>query len=372
MSKGAKFLILVPASSARGGITNYYQSLIGELSKDYEYFERGSRTWPLRNSMIKELLRAWNDFKNFRSRLSVGDIGLIQTTTSLSLSTTIRDGLFVRYAIKKGIKAIVFFRGWDASAVKKVGRYRCLFRYFFFKADKLITLSEKANEILFKWGYKREIIVETTLVDRNLLNNVNESSIIQKYELLANPNSCFRLLYLSRIEKRKGIYDLLEAYEILNHPDKTKFVYTLNICGDGSEVENIKALVKARKLKNINIQGYVEGKLKEEAFREADLFILPSHGEGMPNAVLEAMGFGLPVLTTPVGGIMDFFVPGINGYYINIKDPNDIAKKINSASMDLNLLMKISLNNFKLAHEKFRSDKVAARIDSIFKKLLEN
>jgi len=373
MDFNKKVLILVPSSTARGGITNYYQVLRKELSEDFEYFERGARTWPNRKGLIKELIRAWNDFKKFKTRLSKGDVGLIQTTTSISLSTTIRDGLFVRYAIKLGIKTIVFFRGWDESAVKKTIRYINIFKYFFFKTDKLITLSEKAKKTLVKWGYKNEIIVETTLVDKDLLNNVNESSIIHKYESLKKLKNSFNLLFLSRIESRKGIYELLEAYDILNQSsNKTLYKYLLNIYGDGSELEILKGLVKSKGITNINIQGYVEGCQKETAFREAHLFIFPSHGEGMPNAVLEAIGFGLPVLTTPVGGLVDFFKSGINGYFLNIKDPHDLAEKISKSSLDLDLLIEMSLNNFKLANQKFRSDKVAERIRTIFDRTLNN
>lgn len=373
MDKAKRILVLVPAKTARGGISNYYQVIRNELPEHVEYMERGSRTWPDRKGLINELLRAWNDYKKFKTRLSIGDIGLIQTTTSLSLSTTIRDGLFIRHAIKRGLKTIVFFRGWDDSAVERVKRYKYIFRFFFFKTDKLITLSDKAKRILSAWGYKNEILVETTLVDKNLLINVNENSIISKYESLKKGKGIFNLLYLSRIENRKGVYDLLEAYDILKKlSEKTINNYILNICGDGSELESLKKLVKSKKTTNINIEGYVEGYSKEKAFREAHLFIFPSHGEGMPNAILEAMGFGLPVLTTPVGGLIDFFIPGINGNFINIKDPNDLAEKITKSTLNLDLLMEMSLNNLRLANQKFRSDKVAERILTIFNKTLIN
>jgi len=342
MNKQDKILILVPSDNARGGITNYYKVLRDELPSSCEYFLRGCRTWPARKGFINELLRAWNDFKKFKIRISIGDIGLIQTTTSLSLSTTIRDGLFVRNAIKRGIKTIVFFRGWDDSAEKKANRYKYIFRFFFFKTDKIITLSEKAKKTLLKLGYKNEIIVETTLVDKNLLINVNEISLIHKYESLKKTKSYLNLLYLSRIESRKGIYDLLEAFDILeNHSEKIINNYILNICGDGSEFESLKKLVKSKRTTNINVEGYVKGYQKEKAFREAHLFIFPSHGEGMPNAVLEAMGFGLPVLTTPVGGIIDFFIPGINGNFININDPDDLAEKINKSTLNMDLLLEM-------------------------------
>ncbi|HCX99207.1 MAG TPA: hypothetical protein DG754_03625 [Bacteroidales bacterium] len=69
MKKEYKILITVPASTARGGITNYYQVLRNEFSSNIEYFERGARTWPLRKGVITELIRAWKDFKAFKKRV---------------------------------------------------------------------------------------------------------------------------------------------------------------------------------------------------------------------------------------------------------------------------------------------------------------
>jgi len=102
MSGAKKVLLLVPAKTARGGVMNYYSVLRDELPGNFEYFERGARNWPYHNGFFTELKRALSDFKKFRERLIEKDIRLVQTSTSLSFSTTIRDGFFIRYSKKKG------------------------------------------------------------------------------------------------------------------------------------------------------------------------------------------------------------------------------------------------------------------------------
>lgn len=372
MKKTKKVLILVPATTARGGITNYYQVLKNEFQNNIEYFERGARTWPVRNGFASELIRAWKDYKAFKKRVAKNDIALVQTTTSLSLSTTIRDGLFIRYANKKSIKTIVFFRGWDDAAVKKVEKkYLKLFKYFFFGANSFIILSKKAKNKLIQWGYKRDIHVETTLVDKALLTNVNEAFIIEKFEKLKETNK-INLLFLSRIEIKKGVYELLQAFKLIVNNNYKNNGFHLNICGDGFELDNVKNWIESNKLYDISLQGFVSGVSKRVAFEKAHIFVFPSHSEGMPNAVLEAMGFGLPVITTPVGGLVDFFNPDKHGSYIQINDVADIVSKIEYLLSDKNILLPMALNNHKMTNDLFRSDRVAKRIEKIFNKVLKN
>ena len=361
----------MPALTARGGITNYYQVLKEEFPVNIEYFERGSRTWPYRKGFLKELVRAFNDYKKFKLRLSQGDIDILQTSTSLSLSTTIRDGLFVKYANKKGIKTIVFFRGWDKEAAQKIRSILFLFKHFIFRADNLITLSEDTKNILIEWGYRNKIYVETTLVDRSLLNNISEDAIIQKHNRLKRINT-FQLLFFSRVENRKGIFELLDAFSILNNDAESPVEYKLTICGDGFELERVKSTVYEENLRNIEIMGFLEGERKKHAFENAHILIFPSHGEGMPNAVLEAMGFGIPVITTPVGGIVDFFEDGKNGFYIKQNNPMDIVDKVNMLTADMDRYLDICINNYRLAMQSFRSDIVAKRMQRIFNNTMNN
>jgi len=228
---------------------------------------------------------------------------------------------------------------------------------------------EKAKKDLQKWDFDQEIFVETTVVDKNLLHGLNENAIIQKHSL-RNNNIC-NILFLSRIEKDKGIYELLRAYKMLQNDSELNHELHLDICGDGSEIENIKKLIASEKLKNVEIKGFVSGDAKKTVFENAHIFIFPSfHGEGMPNAVLEAMGFGLPVITTAVGGIVDFFVSGQNGYFIAPQNAKDVVDKTRTLLNDQEMILSMALKNYEIAKENFRSDKVAKRMELIFKQII--
>lgn len=359
-----KVLILVPALTARGGITNYYHVLKEEFPSNIEYFERGSRTWPIRKSFLQELIRAYRDYRNFKKRIKRKDISLVQSTTSLGLSTTLRDGLFLKYTQMKGIKTIVFFRGWDYEAEKKNQKfYLKLFKYFFFRADAFIVLSSHSKSVLNKWGYKRKIYIETTVVDKNLIKGISENYIKEKFDDIQKSGK-INFLFLSRIEKSKGIYELIEAFEELKNI--SKYDLSLTICGDGFELEPIRQKVNLEQIEGVEIKGFVEGVDKRQAFLRAQIFVFPSHGEGMPNAVLEAMGFGLPVITTPVGGVVDFFKEGQNGFYTPIRNSQLLTKNIQKLIEDTEVMLPIAKTNYRTAFERFSSEKVASRILSIF------
>lgn len=370
MTESRKVLILVPSSNARGGITNYFQILRKEYLSHIEYFERGARTWPVRNGFFAELVRAWNDYIVFKKRLKHKDILLVMSNTSLGLNSVIRDGLFLRYARIKGLKTIVLFHGWDDSIEKIFDRYyKSLIRIFFFKCDSIIVISNQVKKTLLKWGYKGEIIKETTLFDKNITININKNVLSNKYEIIKYKRE-LNFLFLSRMEKKKGIFELIEAFKAIKTELFNDFNIRLMLCGDGFELDTIKKITNELSIDGISIEGFVDGKKKQLAFEKSHIFVFPSHTEGMPLSVLEAMGFGLPVITTPVGGLRDFFKDGDHGYYIKINSPQDIKEKILKCINNLNELKKISLNNYTFANQRFRSDIVVQRIDAIFQEVL--
>jgi glycosyltransferase involved in cell wall biosynthesis len=205
-------------------------------------------------------------------------------------------------------------------------------------------------------------------VDKHLIAGVDKESIAKKYAEVQKHKQV-NLLFLSRLEKRKGIYELLEAFKRLR--TNTDIKYTLTIGGDGFELDPMRALIQKEAIEDVQMKGFISGEEKKQAFMQAHIFVFPSHGEGMPNAVLEAMGFGLPVVTTPVGGVVDFFKDGENGCYTAINKPDELFGKISELASNHKLLTEIAISNFKLAQSRFTSDIVAGRMLKIFNEVIE-
>ena len=356
-----KILILIPAAGAKGGIVNYFKVLKKYLGEDVRYFLRGNRTWPHRSSPAAEFGRLILDYLRFIKLIANSNFEIIQTNTSLHSMSLFRDSIFILISRLFGKKVIVFFRGWHKKDEVKINSYfLSFFRLFFFKADSFIVLAEDFKKRLEDWGYKKEIYVETTIVDESLIKGYSEEQIIHKYE---NNGPGFNILYLARVEKEKGIYEFIKACKKV----RESFDLHVTIAGDGLELDRVKEFVAKEEITNITFAGFVSGTDKIEKYRNAHIYVLPSYTEGMPNSVLEAMAFGLPVITTPVGGIPDFFAENEMGYLVSPKTPDEIEKKLQILMTDKKKMLSMALFNFHFAKNNFLSGVVVNRLRLIYR-----
>lgn len=107
------------------------------------------------------------------------------------------------------------------------------------------------------------------------------------------------LLYLGRIEKNKGIYELVNWLSSTSHFPK---IAKITIAGDGPDRAAVQQQCELLGLP-IVFTGFVDSQQKELLFEQADFLILPSYAEAFPYTIIESMGFGLPVIATSVGAI---------------------------------------------------------------------
>jgi len=333
-------LILVPKETALGGISNFYEILRIYFNKNIHYLNRGSRTYPFKKSSITEAFRIITDYVKFTHSIMVNKIGIVQTTTYFGNRAVIRDGVFILLAKIMGKKTIVFYHGWN-SAISEKYLENELFKKIYFNINAAVVLSESQKATLICKGFKKEIFIETTAVDDQYLKEDFKQLITKKYDNI-NANEELILLFMGRIEEEKGVFELMKAYKVLKRRHKnTKLI----LAGDGKAITEVKEFIINQNLKDILLPGYVRGSQKEGLFIKSHIFILPSHAEGMPNSVLEAMAFGLPVITTPVGGLVDFFKDIKNGFFIKIKSAISIIEKIDLLVNNLSLMKDIALRN---------------------------
>ena len=184
------------------------------------------------------------------------------------------------------------------------------------RCDRLIVLSESWND------YFSRIVPPWRVVTLYNAVAVPPANAAQFRE---GPRSSVHGLFLGRLGERKGVYDLLEAIRLLRRSG-VPAVFTL--AGDG-EVERVRQLAEeAGLLDCVRIPGWVDGEVKEALLADADFLVLPSYYEGLPMSVLEAMSRGLPVVTTPVGGIPEVVVDGEHGFLVEPGDVEALADRL--------------------------------------------
>lgn len=171
-----------------------------------------------------------------------------------------------------------------------------------------------------EWKEKIELLLdEKKIVIIENYGTLNEKAILER-NIKSNE---YKILFLGFICKRKGCYDIPAVVKKVSEKvPNIKFI----LAGTG-EVEEIKKIIPNTIQKNIIFPGWIRNKEKDRLLKEADIFFLPSYNEGMPMAILDAMGYGLPIISTTVGGISKIVLNGKNGFLF---EPGDIDGFSNS------------------------------------------
>lgn len=162
----------------------------------------------------------------------------------------------------------------------------------------------------------------TTLTD-DPITLIPNGIDLNKYQNLPpkSPNGFRTILYVGRLERRKGVKYLLQAYQLLaqENPD-----VALVIAGDGPDREKLELLAEDLKLPNVSFLGYISEALKIELLAKADLFVSPAvYGESFGIVLLEAMAADTVTVAGNNSGYMDV-MQGSGG--ISIVNPHDIEE----------------------------------------------
>jgi glycosyltransferase involved in cell wall biosynthesis len=354
-----KVLILVPQLDKPGGVANYYTALKSKFSVNVDYFTRGARSQFIR---IPTVITYLYDYLAFFFNLVTRSYSLYVINTSLAYAGCTRDRIFIYLCKLFNKKFIVFFRGWNEAYAEQISKSPAKSAIKpFLAADAIIVLADDFKTQLREWGYEGKIYIETTVVDSKLLDTIDFSYLQNKH--YGKPD--INLLFLARVVKEKGVYELIRAYDILQNSN-LPYTVSFTFAGTGPDLDEIKSIAKKENL-NITFTGHITGLSKQKALQDADIFLFPTnHGEGMPNSLLEAMAFGLPILTRPVGGIKDFFIDEKMGRITTSTDPLAYAEILKEMISDPSRLQEVSQYNHKYALERFTSEKVATRLEQIF------
>jgi glycosyltransferase involved in cell wall biosynthesis len=219
-------------------------------------------------------------------------------------------------------KIIYHFHNKGISTAKENSLNKMLYS-FVFSNTKSILISESLYP-----DFKKYLHIEDVYFCPNgipVTENIASSGI--------KPNPDHKLLsflFLSNMMVEKGVFDLLDACEILNNRG---LKFRCNFVGSWSDISEVVFLeeVKKRKLENIiSSHGGKYGKEKDALFEEADVFVFPTyyHYESFPVVILEAMQFGLPVISTFEGGIPDEVLNGHTGFLVAQRNVKDLASKM--------------------------------------------
>jgi glycosyltransferase involved in cell wall biosynthesis len=301
------------------------------------------------------------------------DVGFLQSKEIIQKNVGLQDypldknitiHTITQNTSKGKIRKILFYLSMSVLTIKTILQYD--FIYIFYPGH--IPVISSLASIIFRKKYalyvrgqygldtklgifiiKRAkfcLTVSDLLKEKLLYHNDNTAMIapmidFSKKDILIDRNysndGIVRCLFVGRIELRKGIYDLMNAIRVLNDQrDDLHF----DIVGGGDNFNELTERFK--EVENVCFKGQIsETKELLDMYRQADLFIFPSHDEGFPRVLYEAMMARVPVITTMVGGIGGFMKDHHSCLAIESQSSESIVRAVKEMLDSTELRMKL-------------------------------
>lgn len=316
-NKKKKICMIVQDKMVKGGIaaviSGYYGSV---LEKDYdmiyvESYKDGGK--------IAKLIKGIASYLQFMKVLFIDRPDIVHIHSSFGPSFY-RKLPFI-YMASWSKKIIVnHIHGADFEEFyTNAGDYKkTLIRKVYAKCTALIALSSEWKERL------SQIVPADRITVIENYSVLHEDAVIDRI----NRKSNSKVLFLGEIGKRKGCYDIPAVAEaVVKAVPSAKFI--LGGAGNIKDEKAVKDLFEQHGvIDHIVFPGWVRGEEKDKLLRDADVFFLPSYNEGMPMSILDAMGYGLPIVSTNVGGIPKIVRNGENGACCSAGDIKNLSQAL--------------------------------------------
>lgn len=235
------------------------------------------------------------------------DISQFKPDTTVSFFA-VPTGIFALYLkMKYKIPYILSLRGGDVPGfLPKNLKYHHILsapltRVIWKRSLDIVANSKGLQELAKKTAHRLGMDV------KYIPNGVNDNEFFPDPEKASSLK--LKLIFVGRLTEQKGVTFLIQAIQAL------KGAVQCDIVGDGPLRESLENEVNDRGLKDsITFHGWIARSELATFYQKADVFVLPSYEEGMPNVILEAMASGLAIVATDIGGNEELVDQGVNGF----------------------------------------------------------
>ncbi len=231
-----------------------------------------------------------------------------------------KANFFAHYAVRgTDAKRVAHFRG-ETREDAKVRFYNWIHKLMLRRTDLVLTVSETTASILTAMGVQRDHIkvVFNAIEDEKLAPAEFERSLVEDRPML--------IVAAGRLSHEKGYDVLIEALTRISSSRK----YVVEIYGHGPERTRLEQQIQRCGLEGkVRLMGFVDDVLP--LLQKADLMVLPSRSEGMPNILLEAWSQKLGAVCTSVGGVPEMIDHGVHGLLAPPEDSQALAIQLSRA-----------------------------------------
>lgn len=351
-----RICMVVPSFSAKGGITtvvNSYRNSKLECDYDIKYLETYCD-----GSFLKKICKYFFSLVKFFKILLLWHPEIVHIHSSFG-GSFYRAKFIIDITSLFEIKIINHVHGSyydefynNANFIKKK-----VIQSTYKRCNAFIALSDMAKVNLEKIILDREIYIVPNF---GKLNNEAMKNIHTK--------GCSNtILFLGFITKKKGCFDIPKVCKLVSK----KIVDVKFVLAGVGDIDKLLKAIPRENQKNFRFVGWITNKEKDFWLKKADIFFLPSYSEAMPMSILEAMGYGLPIISTRVGGIPGIVNDGINGYLYEPGDIENIANGIIDFLINNERRVEAGLASGEIIRKKFSLNNSISKIEDIYLYLLQ-
>ncbi len=300
----------VPKSGTEGGQVFASRSLVDSPLKHHvrwKLVDTTQRSEPPPGILVRAFDAAWRMIQVIW-QLCFTKVDVVLTFSNFMALSILEKGFYCLLGRMLGKRTVMSFR-FHPSIPRRFAKF---FHWYISKVcrscDRIICQSGLASDELIRlFGVDRDRI-------EVIQNWIDTSRFLNPPVRKPAPDNVIRIIYAGWLHPKKGIQHLMPAMRLLADQ---RADFELTICGSGSLYGWVQTQrVELGLERNVEVLGWVKNEEVFQRFFQADIFLLPSLAEGMPNALLQAMGCGLPVVTTNVSSIPAIIEDGRNGSLI--------------------------------------------------------
>jgi glycosyltransferase involved in cell wall biosynthesis len=285
---------------------------------------------------------------------------VVHLNPSFDAKSLLRDGLLVLALRAAGCKRILFYlHGFDLGLQKNIlgnAMLRRLTAWMLNKCALITVLGDAFRDGLIELGVDpARIVVTRTMFDGAVLRPTGMAPPARPY-----------ILFMSRFDREKGGRELVQAFAALaqDYPD-----YDLVLAGLGEDEAAMRKEAGALESR-VHFPGYVGGAAKTALLQQCTIFALPTfyRSEGMPVAVLEAMGAGKVLMVGSAGAMAAIARDGENGVVLSDVTPHTVEQGLRHL-LDDPARDAIGKRNAEFAWAHFEAKAVTAEIETLYQRV---
>ena len=358
-------LVVSPNPAVPGGVSTFIECMKRHVTRcRVDSFYVGSSgngdasVWDMAKRLIVAPLKL-----AFLVRRKKYDV--VHINPSFDVKSLIRDGLLVLALRATGFRHILFYyHGGNLALQHRIAQspfWSRLVAWMLNRNALLLVLGENFRAALLAIGVDASrIVITRTMFEGSGLRAVKDepSKAVRRF-----------ILFLSRFDREKGGRELLQAFAAVRNefPD-----VDLIMAGDGEDMRPLRHIAQQLDLLNRTIfTGYIGGVEKWRLLRDCTLFALPTYfrGEGMPVAILEAMGAGKPLLVGAAGSIRTIVTEPENGLILEDVTVETVQKGLQRLLGDVQFIDRAGKHNADTAWKKFEANIVTAELEDIYQQV---